>query len=507
MTIIASLQEQGELQPIQPSNSITKFKNNGDKSTDYTPSIVTSNNNNSNSGNNNSNSGNNGNNNSGSNINDESSLSGNPNIIAPYIKRSAGLCAAQNIFEKWLPDGGNEYLMKIRAMPNSKGSFHIDFDDFMEITMEQWLIVKGMWIEHLACLYHYNSSIFRVISEAQFATETGNPDRDTVLAQIIRDPTNVLTTRPTRLFNEAALGAAAAAARKAELYEKNQREFLRFKDEGINTIKTESIPLKKQTSNLNNSNNGNNNGNSNGSNGNGNNKDKDKDNTNKDTKNNGNDNNEFDDNYEINNQLGGIVEKDEKISKKENIPAPVNTTITNVTDTIQGGSGVKESVVDLMSKKSFVGALRNLKPDLSVSEINKYFKAAQELGYEITKRQLEAMWITFQHPTENRIVYYNRVTEHCQWTCPYRLKTFEAHDIDENTFIEIMLRYQIIDKSPLLEYFHVTPSDLWPNTEVFYRELELSKRRENVKRKQALNGKKKTMNNQKDKVDITTSPP
>jgi hypothetical protein len=42
-----------------------------------------------------------------------------------------------------------------------------------------------------------------------------------------------------------------------------------------------------------------------------------------------------------------------------------------------------------------------------------------------------------------------------------------------------------------LEYFHVTPSDLWPNTEVFYRELELAKRRENVKRKQAIHSRKK----------------
>jgi hypothetical protein len=119
------------------------------------------------------------------------------------------------------------------------------------------------------------------------------------------------------------------------------------------------------------------------------------------------------------------------------------------------------------------------------------------------------MWVTFPHPTETRrVVYFNRVTGHCQWTCPYRLKTFEAHDIDQATFIEIMIRHQIIDKrsspfpspphspsphthSPLLEYFHVTPSDLWPNTEVFYRELEISKRRENVKRKQALTGGKR----------------
>lgn len=304
LTIIASLQEQGELQPIQPNNSISKFKNSGDKSTDYTPSFA----------------------------NEELSTLTNQNIIAPYIKRSVGLCTAQNIFEKWLPNAGNEYLMKIRAMPNSKGSFHIDFDDFMEITMEQWLIVKGIWIEHLACLYHYNSSIFRVISEAQFATETGNQDRDTVLAQIIRDPTNILTTRPTRLFNEAALGAAAAAARKAELYEKNQRDFLRFRDEGINVSKNEPTSPNKQTQN------------------------------------------DLDDIYDSNNQSGNIADKEEKISKKENISAQTNNSNANNSDSNQGGggggSGLKESVVDLMSKKSFVGSLRNLKPDLSVTEVS-----------------------------------------------------------------------------------------------------------------------------------------
>jgi hypothetical protein len=41
--------------------------------------------------------------------------------------------------------------------------------------------------------------------------------------------------------------------------------------------------------------------------------------------------------------------------------------------------------------------------------------------------------------------------------------------------------------SPLLEYYHVNPRDLWPNTEVFYRELEISRRRGNVANRKTVN--------------------
>jgi hypothetical protein len=287
LSIIASLQEQGEFQPIQPSTTLAKSKANPDRSSEYTPTPL-------------------------------GSDGESPGTISPYIKRASALSSAVAIFEKWLPDAGNEYLMKIRAMPNTKGSFHVDFDDFLEITMEQWLFVKTIWVEHLACLYHYNSSIFRVISEAQFATDTGNPDRDTVLAQMIRDPSNPLGTRPARLFAEAAMTAAAAASKRASLYERNQLEFQRFKDEGVNlsrnkTQKKVSAPPDGGG---------------------------------------GDDEGEGD--------LPIMTKKSDKEEKGKKEGAG---------DSVQSGA-MKESVVDLMSKKSFVSALRNLKPDLGTSEVS-----------------------------------------------------------------------------------------------------------------------------------------
>jgi hypothetical protein len=292
LSIIASLQEQGEFQPIQPSSTLAKSKANPDRSSEYTPTPA-------------------------------SGEGESPGVISPYIKRASALSSAQTIFEKWLPDTGNEYLMKIRAMPNAKGSFHVDFDDFLEITMEQWLFVKGLWVEHLACLFHYNSSIFRVISEAQFATESGNPDRDTVLAQMIRDPANPLGTRPARIFSEAAISAAAAAAKKASLYERNLQEFQRFKEEGINlSRKDKSIGKASSVAE-------------------------------------GSAGGEEETQGEVSTKTKkGSSEKEEK-SKKDGGGGG---------DSMQSG-GMKESVVDFMSKKSFVSALRNLKPDLGSTEV------------------------------------------------------------------------------------------------------------------------------------------
>lgn len=287
LTVISSLQDQGEFQPIQPTSTIAKNRFNNDRSNDYTPRPLY----------------------------DSEQKDENPGIISSYIKRASALLTAQSIFEKWLPDAGTEYLSKIRAMPNTKGSFHVDFDDFLEITMEQWSLVKGIWIEHLACLYHYNSSIFRVISEAQFATETGNPDRDTVLAQMIRDSSNPLGTRPVRLFHEAANTAAAAAARKAQLYEKNVQEFQKFKEEGINLPREEGGGKGKKVQAV--------------------------------------------DGDEEPSRETSKRGKDEK-NKKENIAAG---------DALQSGA-TKECVVDLMSKKSFVSALKNLKPDLGTNEVS-----------------------------------------------------------------------------------------------------------------------------------------
>jgi hypothetical protein len=289
LTVISSLQEQGELQSVIPpaakASAATSTTTGAPFSKNDASAVV---------------------------MMENASGTGIVGTVMPYIKRAAALQTAHSIFEKWLPDNGNEYLMKIRAMPAAKSSFYIDFDDFLEITMEQWVMVKGLWIEHLSSLFHHNSNIFRVISECQFAMDSGNPDRDTVLAQMIRDPTNVLNTRPARLLIDAGHVAAAASARKTELYEKNQRELLQF---GKEPATNPSSPTKGEAHSV------------------------------------------EDEGYDSNMDAGS-----NSLSKKE-------STVETGHPAGQSTSGAKETVVELMTKKSFVAALKSLKPDLSQLEV------------------------------------------------------------------------------------------------------------------------------------------
>lgn len=156
--------------------------------------------------------------------NSKSPFGSTSGTILPYVKRASALFTAQSIFGKWLPDQANEYLMKIRAMPHAKGSFHIDFDDFLELSMEQWRIVRGIWTDHMVELYNYSSSIFRVVSEVGFATDKGTPEKDAVLVQMIRDPSVQLNPRKLYNFAEASHLAYTAAMQKLSAWERKQAE-------------------------------------------------------------------------------------------------------------------------------------------------------------------------------------------------------------------------------------------------------------------------------------------
>lgn len=74
------------------------------------------------------------------------------------------------------------------------------------------------------------------------------------------------------------------------------------------------------------------------------------------------------------------------------------------------------------------------------------FEAAQEMFFQRTKRELDSIWVSVHHPIANRPFYVNKVTKHTQWTCPYRLNTYYPHDVDKDSFIDVVLGYLIIDR-------------------------------------------------------------
>jgi hypothetical protein len=139
-------------------------------------------------------------------------------LVQPHIRRTSALATGKAICDEWGLEGSTEYLLKIRAMPNAKGSFYVDLDEFLEISVEQWVLVRTCWASHLTFLFQYNSTLFKVQSEAHFGVEGHHGDKDAVLAQVTKEtsgPGAGVGSRATpRLLQEAAEAAARCIAQR-----------------------------------------------------------------------------------------------------------------------------------------------------------------------------------------------------------------------------------------------------------------------------------------------------
>lgn len=168
-----------------------------------------------------------------------------------------------------------------------------------------------------------------------------------------------------------------------------------------------------------------------------------------------------------------------------------------------GGGGAKSSggsqsnMVQLIPLKKFYLVMRMMHPKIKNDEVLMYYEACREHSLELLRRDLGRMWIRCSgfyddgyDTLEEKTYFYNRVTGHSQWRLPFRLKTFHSADITLESFIHVMLVNGVLNSSPLHVYFHLAPTDLWPNTEIFFKELEMTRR---VPSKQKSSSKKGSM--------------
>jgi len=124
-------------------------------------------------------------------------------IIKPDILRSSAISTVQTIFEKWLPDGGHDYVLKVKAMPHTeKGQKYVDVDNFIEILLDPWHTVRLNWEEHITYMFKEHCTVHRVLSESQFATDSGARDKDTILSQVNKSSAHDCARRPVRYFQK-----------------------------------------------------------------------------------------------------------------------------------------------------------------------------------------------------------------------------------------------------------------------------------------------------------------
>ena len=73
--------------------------------------------------------------------NNHKKLSSKLNLFGmrPDIPRIAAISAASLLFKKWLPDGGEEVVQRVKAMPHSdRGSRFVDVDQVVQVLIDPW---------------------------------------------------------------------------------------------------------------------------------------------------------------------------------------------------------------------------------------------------------------------------------------------------------------------------------------------------------------------------------
>lgn len=176
------------------------------------------------------------------------------------------------------------------------------------------------------------------------------------------------------------------------------------------------------------------------------------------------------------------------------------------TGTRKGPEAVtREPVVETMNRKSFTTTLLLINPTLKVDHIEDIFEEALEYAHLGVLRDLELIWMhvrtsttepdeeedsntlgraldsysrSLSSPTEKHsavkkppIFYVNTRTQLAQWRKPYEPHTYRAKDIEYGTFLHILISKNILAQSPLHELLHMTPKDLWPNADMFLKQI------------------------------------
>ena len=300
-------------------------------------------------------------------------------VIKSDISRASAIKTTEHLFKNWMPDGGQDYAIKVKSMNASeKGPKFVDVDEFIEILIEPWHTVRFGWEDHIWYLFDEHCLVHRILSEYQFASDTGARSKDTTLSQLNKSSAKECTRRPMRLFQR-----------------------LKFQKSG----------------------------------------------------------------EDASHKGAGNVQQ-------------------------------KEPVCETLNRKVFINVVMLINPNITNQEADKMFDEAVEHAHRTVMRDLETIWVrctlsseepdvereTQQarmgnqapapHVITKRPYYINLRTQLSQWTRPYYNHTFRANDIEFNSFAHVIIDHDILPRSPLSELLHMTPKDLWPNADMFLKQIK-----------------------------------
>lgn len=124
-------------------------------------------------------------------------------VFRSDVLRSSVIHIIPIIFGHWLEDGGQDCIYKFKSLSSSgKGNKYIDIDEAIEVLLDLWCAVRLTWEDHLHYLFHEHCSTFTVLSEAQFANDAHQPERDSVLVSVNKSLCSDCSRRPMRLIQK-----------------------------------------------------------------------------------------------------------------------------------------------------------------------------------------------------------------------------------------------------------------------------------------------------------------
>lgn len=170
----------------------------------------------------------------------------------------------------------------------------------------------------------------------------------------------------------------------------------------------------------------------------------------------------------------------------------------------------RDWVYELMPKRVFSTVMELLKPEITSDEIDEIYAHALTLQRDNQMHHLRKIWVKCPtvYPKQLDIAaedadtgvpseqqppipegaaelkklpshfWVNRISGNSQWTTPYYANSYQCVDIDIQSFQQVLLLRDSIENCPLLEFFHMSPKDLWTNTDMFYKQLSQTKHRE-----------------------------
>ncbi|KAJ1408447.1 hypothetical protein B484DRAFT_403523, partial [Ochromonadaceae sp. CCMP2298] len=385
-------------------------------------------------------------------------------VLRPDIVRIAAVHVMQDTFEKWLPDGGEDFVMKVKSMPSTeKGFRYVDVDSLIELMLDPWHTVRRGWEAHAHHLYHEYCGVHRVLQEALFASDDGGECSDTVLVEMAKGSCVDCLRRPLRLFQytekkAGTLGGQGQGAgqggqgggggqggdrtTKPDTTSKepvcevmNRKQFLQCMH-AINPSITTSQAM-----------------------------------------------NWFQEAVDqAHERVLRILERmwmrflDDSSHYHTKMSAPTQATRSYATP--GEGSGMGRLGMGLLggNRGREGGSRREL---LERANSTKRQGQGEQGSGTGELEDIDDISEKRRVTGPDRAYYVNMRTQHSQWVRPYLKRIFRAQDIELSTFVDIVLQKDVLANSPLLEHInHLPPKDLWPNADGFYKQLRDRHRRD-----------------------------